>query len=386
MKPRALILLPEAPYPAIGGGPLRSASILESLATRYRLEVIHFRLAGDPDPARLYPPGRITASFTLDLPHHSKSFAPRLGRNLLRALCGIPPLVHRFAGFGSEIGEIVAGQQYDLIWLEHFWLASYAPLLRQHTRRLILDLHNVESAYHSSLAHAMTGPQAQLMHFFARCASNYEARYLPCFDTILTTSEADAARIAHPAVRVLPNTIPWQPLPGCEPGKSIVFTGNFAYTPNQQALAWFLAQVWPTILNRHPSLTLRLVGKEIQHVPTNHPQLDLVGPVEDAVAEIARSQIAIVPLQSGSGTRLKILEAFAAGVPVISTSIGAEGLAVEPGRHLLITNSPADFAAALLQLLDDEATRHSLAEQARKLFEESFTWNQADRILRDLDL
>lgn len=381
---RALIILPEAPYPAIGGGPLRTASILESLAKSFEITAAHFRLAGEPDPAQAYPPGLLTASHTLDLPHHSKAFLPRLARNLVRAARGIPPLVDRFSG--QDLAHVLTGQPYDLIWLEHIWLAPYASALRPHTGKLVVDLHNVESSYYESLAASSPAIHRPLLRQFARKSREAEQRLLPLFDLVLATSEDDARRIAHPNIRVLPNTIPLHPVPQSTRSESLAFTGNFAYTPNQQALAWFLERVWPELLRARPQLRLRLIGKEIHYAYTSAPNIDYIGPVPDAIPAIAESQVAIVPLQSGSGTRLKILEAFASSTPVVSTTIGAEGLELAPSRHFLLADSPSQFAQSIRELLENENVRSRLATAARELYEQRYTWQSAHAVLSRLDL
>lgn len=384
--PRALILLPEAPYPVIGGGPLRSACVIEGLASQFELTALHFRLAGDPDPATLYPPNLLKSSHTLELPQHAKSILPRLIRNLNRALRGIPPLVDRFAGQEAAIGRILHNQRYDLIWVEHFWAATYAPLLKQHTGKLVLNLHNIEHAYYDSLAATSPFHHRPLFRNFADNARRYESILLPHFDLLVTTSSDDARRIQHPNIRVLPNTIPWHDQPIEPQTESLVFTGNFAYTPNQQALQWFLKNCWPTILKHKPKLRLRLVGKEIQYAHSNHPSIDYVGPVHDAIVEIAKSRLAIVPLQSGSGTRLKILEAWAAGCAVLSTPIGAEGLDAIRDEHLKIAEGAEAFTQAVLDLLDNEIVRSRLAQAGRILYEDRYTWKSARKILSELDL
>ena len=384
--PRALILLPEAPYPVIGGGPLRSACVIEGLASQFELSAIHFHLAGDPDPATLYPPNLLSSSHTLKLPQHAKSLFPRLIRNLNRALRGVPPLVDRFAGHEATIEGILRNQRFDLIWVEHFWAASYAPLLKQHTSKLVLNLHNIEHAYYDSLATAAPFLHRSLFRHFARNARHYEARLLPQFDLLVTTSSDDASRIHHPNIRVLPNTIPWHVQPNEPQTESLVFTGNFAYTPNLQALHWFLENCWPTLLKHKPQLRLRLVGKEIQYARSRHPSIDYIGPVPDAIPEIAKSRLAIVPLQSGSGTRLKILEAWAAGCAVLSTPIGAEGLDAKPDEHLKIAEGAEAFTQSVLDLLDNEMVRSRLVQAGRLLYEDRYTWQSARKILSELDL
>ncbi len=382
MRPKALLVLPEAPYPPVGGGALRTASIVESLAKRYELEAVHFGLAGEPDAATAWPVGYLQASHRIELAQHSKSLAPRLLRNASRALRCVPPLVDRFSGHGGELRRALGGRRFDLIWVEHFWAAGYAGLLRPRAGKLVLDLHNVESAYFDSLAATAQGAEGWLWRHFARCARTWEARLWPEFDVVLTTSEEDRARVEHPCVAVAPNTIPWRELPREAAGESIVFSGNWAYTPNRQGLDWFLAAVWPRLRAARPGLTLRLVGKEPQYIPRGVAGVEVVGAVEDAVREIAKSRVAVVPLLAGSGTRLKIVEAFAAGVAVVSTRLGAEGI----GGPVAVADSPVAFAAEVLRLLADEPARRDLAQAGRAKYEAECTWAAVDRQLVALGL
>jgi glycosyltransferase involved in cell wall biosynthesis len=382
MRPKALLVLPEAPYPPVGGGALRTASIVESLAKRYELEAVHFGLAGEPDAATAWPAGHLQASHRIELARHSKSLAPRLLRNASRALRCVPPLVDRFSGHGGELRRILGGRRFDLIWVEHFWAAGYARLLRPRAGKLVLDLHNVESAYFDSLAATAQGAEGWLWRHFARCARKWEARLWPEFDVVLTTSEADRARVEHCCVAVAPNTIPWRDLPAETAGESIVFSGNWAYTPNRQGLDWFLAAVWPRLRAARPRLTLRLVGKEPQYIPRGVAGVEVVGVVEDAVREIAKSRVAVAPLLAGSGTRLKIVEAFAAGVAVVSTRLGAEGI----GGPVAVADSPVAFAEEVLRLLADEPARRDLAQAGRAKYEAEYTWAAMDRQLVALGL
>ncbi len=389
VKPTALILLPEAPYPAIGGGPLRTASIIEFLAAKYELEAIHFRLAGDADPAESYPKGYLVASHALELPHHSKKFWPKLRRNAWRGWRGIPPLVDRFSGFDQQVRAIVGERRFDLIWIEHFWAAPYGEALKANARKLVLDLHNVESQYFASMAVDAPALHKPLLERFSRCALEMERRLLPGFDLVVTTSEEDRRRVGGKSSAVVPNTIPWQKMPDVVKSESIVFSGNFAYQPNQQGLAWFLAGSWPEIRKARPGCRLRLVGREIEFarlVAGGAESIDFIGPVEDAVVSIAESRVAIVPLLAGSGTRLKIVEAWAAGTPVVSTRIGAEGLAAVQDEEIKIADGEGEFAQSVLDLFDNEGASSRLARGARLLYETRHTWQTARDILSELDL
>lgn len=391
-KPQAVVLLPEPPYPAIGGGPLRSGSILSHLSERYEITAIHFRQVGDPDPAGEYPAGVLRRSLLVRLPFHSKGTVAKIRRNVWRAAMGVPPMVDRFRGHEREVAQFLAGEKFALAVVEHFPLAQYAPLLRPLAAQLVLDLHNVESEYFRALAAVSPSQHRFFLRRFANANEALERRWLERFDLVLTTSEPDRERVralSGVSVAVLPNTIPWQPRPAVQRREEIVFTGNFEYQPNQMALAWFTTQCWPQLLQQRPNLRLRLVGKEIEfgrayvHDSRN---VDFVGPVEDAVAEIARAMVAVVPLRSGSGTRLKILEAWAAGTPVVSTPVGAEGLDGMPEEHIRIASNERIFTRAVLELLDNDKERSRLAENARELYEQRYTWRSASRILTGLGL
>src|SRR5262249_9793087 len=191
---------------------------------------------------------------------------------------------------------------------------------------------------------------------------------------------AMACSIAPKAnVSVYPNAIPFAPEPSHNPTESIVFSGNMEYHPNLDAVRYFAAEVWPRLHALHPHLTWRLVGRNSHAVKafTGAPGIDVVGSVPDAVLELARSRIAIVPLRTGSGTRLKILEAWAAGLPVVSTGLGAEGLPARHGEHILLADTPADFVQSVTRLLTCPELAGSLGKAGRLLLEKEFTWQAA---------
>jgi glycosyltransferase involved in cell wall biosynthesis len=204
-----------------------------------------------------------------------------------------------------------------------------------------------------------------------------ERELLPKFDTLLVTSEADRARVSHPDVRVFPNAIPDVPVPAVEEENAIVFSGNLEYHPNVEAVRWFARDIWPSVHRELPDAEWRLVGRNAEAIePTVREVLGarIVGPVDDAVAAIAQARVCVVPLLSGSGTRFKILEAWAAQRAVVSTTIGAEGLGARDGEHLLIADSADDFANATLRLWGDPELRARLAAAGRARYEQHFTW------------
>ena len=275
--------------------------------------------------------------------------------------------------------------------MEHFWCAPYWDQLAPVCARTVLNLHNIESELHHSCAGAETGPAGFAHRIFRQAALDLERAWLPRYSRVLTASEDDAARaraIAPSAyVSVYPNAIPAAPLPPAagplEPD-AVAFSGNFEYHPNYAAVRFFRSEVWPHLRARWPHLVWRLIGKNpeaVRNLTSGDPRIEVTGPVDDAIREMARARVAVVPLLSGSGTRFKILEAWAAGVPVVSTAVGAEGLPARDGETLLLADTGPAFAAAIGRLLASPALRQALGARGRMLVEQQFTWEAAWKML-----
>jgi glycosyltransferase involved in cell wall biosynthesis len=380
----ALVISPEAPYPPIGGGSIRTASILEYLGPRYALDVVAFREPDAADPRCAFPPGLAHAVHTIDLPRHSRTPAARVARNLLRLGLSRPPLNDRFAGFESAISQHLAGRSYDVAIIEHFWCAPYVEQVAPHASRTILDLHNVESALYASLADTKPWPISAAFGRFARAAARMEARWIPRFSAVLATSEEDVHRIRGiapaSAMHVFPNALSPTEQPLASEEDAIVFSGNFEYAPNVSAVRFFRSQVWPRLRERWPGFRWRLVGRNAHGIARyirGDARIEVTGPVADAVAELAKARVVVAPLLAGSGTRFKILEAWAAGRAVVSTTLGAEGLAARDGEHLLVADTPESFAAAVSGLLDSPEARARLGAAGRALLEREYVWPRA---------
>jgi glycosyltransferase involved in cell wall biosynthesis len=373
----ALVVAPEPPYPVAGGGAIRTASLCQFLAARYRLHLVTFG-----------KPREIPAEFAeqvdwVVLPRHSKSWPARVFRNAGRLWRGVLPLSDRFseAVCRQQVARVLEGRRYRLALLEHFWCAGYRDQAAPRSEQVVLDLHNIESELHERSA-ATDGHPARWAHRrFARLARRAEQRLLPQFELVLATSESDRRKICEMApaaqVAVYPNAIPLRfPAPAPEE-HCIAFSGNLEYHPNVAAVRFFTAEVWPALRARDPALRWRLIGKNEQVVArwvSGDNRIELTGPVEDALAELARVRVVVAPLLAGSGTRVKILEAWAARRAVVSTRLGAEGLPAVHGENLLLADSPGEILEAVLVLLQDEALRRRLGEAGKRLVEARFCW------------
>lgn len=382
--PRALMLAPEVPYPLAGGGALRTASLLAYLAGRYRVDLIVFREPGAPDPASLLPPNLVRRLFVLDLAANRRDTVSKAMRNAGRLSRRVPPLVDRFSGFEAHVRRFCGSEaRYEIGVIEHSWCAPYHAAIAPACRRTVLNLHNIESILHRRCAQAEGGPASLAHRLFQSASRALERDWLPRFSEVLTVSGEDrAAALAiapSASIRVYPNAIPFIPLPERAEEDVIVFSGNLEYHPNVSAVRFFRRQVWPLLRERWPGLVWRLVGKNpggVRRYTEGDERIQVTGEIPDAIAELARAKVAVAPLLTGSGTRLKILEAWAAGTPVVSTPLGAEGLPARDGEHLLLAAGPADFAAAVSRLLACNELRSNLANAARLLMEKDFTWEK----------
>jgi glycosyltransferase involved in cell wall biosynthesis len=378
------MLAPETPYPMRGGGALRTASLLRYLAQSHDVDLIVFRQPGAPHPSEALPAGLVQRLTSIDLPANRRSLAARALRNSARVARRVPPLVDRFAGFEAQVSRALEDRRYAVGVIEHSWCAAYLGQIAPVCEKTILDLHNVESMLHARCA-ATEPPAAALAHrVFGQASLEFERRWLPRFSQVLAASESDAdaaAEIAPAAnVRVYPNAIPARPIPVEKRNHAIVFSGNMEYHPNRAAVRFFRREIWPRLRDLHPNLVWRLVGKNplsLRALTSGDARIEVTGEVDDAVAELARAEVAIVPLLAGSGTRLKILEAWSAGTPVVSTSIGAEGLSVTDAKHLLLADGAEAFASAVSRLLACKELQQRLASAGRLLLEKEFTWEKA---------
>ncbi len=376
-----MIVSPEPPYPLHGGGAYRTAALVHYFAQIAPVDLIYISNTGQP---ALLPEGLVRSQSVIALPPHGNGKAARYFRNAMRAGLGVPPLIDRMSGLGGRIEEAIAGRRYEIGVIEHFWCAPYVEEISRAASRTVLDMHNVESVLHERCA-ASEGGLAALGHRrFAPASRNLEAKLLPRFDAVLAASEEDAAQISRisPAAKTMiwPNALPMREIPRVERNGTVGFSGNFEYHPNIDAVRFLVNEIWPLIRLRYPDLKLRLIGRGDHHIRgliRHDNSIEATGQIEDAMAEIAACEVVIAPLRAGSGTRIKILEAWAAARPVVATRMAAEGLSATHNDNCLLEDAPEQFASAVVYLLDSSQERERIGMRARRTFEHCYTWRAA---------
>ena len=260
---------------------------------------------------------------------------------------------------------------YDVVWFST--ARSYEWLGRPDLGPTIVDLDNLEDVKARLRAELLTdqlqstGAGSLLRNRLARYQVRLNASDWRRFQRsvaaqvqrVVIASDLDAARSGLPNVSVIPNTYPRPQRPVGNPAAGgppvLLFQGNLGYPPNIDAAQWLATVIAPLVRAAVPEAEVRLVGRPGANVTELHRPgvVTVVGEVPSMEEELARASVAVVPLRYGSGTRVKILESFAHRVPVVSTTLGAEGLDAEDGVHLLLADDPEEFAAATVRLLGD---------------------------------
>jgi glycosyltransferase involved in cell wall biosynthesis len=209
-------------------------------------------------------------------------------------------------------------------------------------------------------------------------------------EKVVIASDVDAARSGLSNVTVIPNTYPRPERPVGNPAAAgppvLLFQGSLHYPPNIDAAQWLATSIAPLVRAVVPAAEVRLVGRPAVSITQLHREgvLTVVGEVPSMDEELARATVAVVPVRFGSGTRVKILESFAHRVPVVSTTLGAEGLDVEDGVHLLLADEPEELAAAAVRLLGDAALRVRLTEAAEERYLDRYDGRLANEGVRHL--
>ncbi len=257
---------------------------------------------------------------------------------------------------------------------------------------LVMDAHNVESDVLRSVAE----DEDRLVHrrrwrWEAAKTERLERKAVSIADAVCASSDDDAATLeAYGARRlvIVPNGVDTRAVEHRLPprGRKLLYVGHFGYRPNLRAAEELVTRIFPSVRARIPDTTVQLVGRKasesLRHL--TGPSIHIASDVEDVVSFLHKGDVFVVPLRSGGGTRLKVLEAMAAGIPVVSTRFGVAGLAVRDGEHALLADTPAELAAAASRLIEDHALAESLSRAARELVEQRYDWRQVARPLVDL--
>jgi glycosyltransferase involved in cell wall biosynthesis len=281
------------------------------------------------------------------------------------------------------LDRLLAGQVFDVVVLEHLFLAELADTVKD--TPVILVEHNIES----EIARRRYETTTRLLHRFRNRLQwqkllAFERNWLRRFLVCVTVSDLDAAHVQQLSpgteVYVVPNGVDctyFAPPEHDRAEDTVLFFGTLSYQPNTEGLIWFCDKILPRIHAAYPTIKLKIIGAnppERVIALARSPSVEIIGFVPDIRPYLWSASLSIVPLKVGGGTRLKILEALAAQCPVVSTTIGCEGLDLKPDGDLLVADEPRDFAASVVQLLENPDLRLRLACNGQRSVTARYDW------------
>ena len=377
---RILIVTPSIPYPPNWGFGIRVFQIVRQLSQRHSVSVLCYADEGDDDKvAALAEVCHSVHTVTSPLPDsRSKRTAQLL--SLLRRSSFQTASV-RTSAMQLRATELVSSEKFDLVQFESSqmsWLELPSGLPS------IVDEHNIEYELLQRMYQTERSPFRKLYNWgeFRKFRREERASWHRA-DGCAVTSDREGAILAgfepHQLIHVAPNGVDITYFTGDDKAvddNSIVFTGLLSYRPNIDAVTFFTKQVLPLIVRRRPNVVFSIVGLGAPSEVTRlaGPNVRFVGEVPDVRPAVRSAGAFVVPLQMGSGTRLKILEGLSMGKGMVSTTLGCEGIAVRDGQHLLVADDPVAFAEAVLSLLDDRQLAARLGREGRALVEQSYSW------------
>ncbi|MBO4504499.1 MAG: glycosyltransferase [Bacteroidales bacterium] len=278
----------------------------------------------------------------------------------------------------DKLAKILSSESFDIVHVESIYMTPYIPVIRRHSKaKVVLRMHNIEHLIWERLA---SNESNLFRKWVYRTNCNQlrrvEEQILNVVDGYMTISEPDFNYFRITAPNVLGTIVPFgidmdnyevedDYIPSENP--SLCHIGSMNWSPNIEGMEWFLDDVWPAIHEKYPKLTFTLAGRNIPgSIQQRHdPNVTIAGAVADANAFMLDHDFMVVPLLSGSGIRIKIVEAMALGRVVITTSVGAEGLAVESGKHLFIADTPEEFLAVIDKCIATPDICSIIGENAR---------------------
>lgn len=331
-----------------------------------------------------------------EAPRRSPKFFLELGSNVFSKL---PYAIHKYEsrGMADKIRELDRQSAFELIICDflmpavNLFAGNYTPktktLLFQHNAESLIWQRHYEKTSHP-LKRAYFYRQWQRMIQFetwscARC------------DTVVGVSDDDCRIMREDlglknVLGAVPTGVDVPYFAGIKQAKkprSMAFLGSMDWMPNIDAMNYFVREIYPLVKQKSPDVSLAIVGRNppplLREMASNDASITVTGTVDDVRPYLAEAEVMIVPLRIGGGTRIKIYEGMAAGIPIVSTAIGAEGLPLTHREHIVLADSPDDFANGIGELFQKPDFARSIADNGRRLVQEKFSWEAATNIFED---
>lgn len=374
---KILLLCNKVPFPARDGSTIAMASIIDALqVNEAEVSVLAFNTVKhyrDPQEITENTPANLELTYV----HLNNKVRPFTA--LINLFSRKAYQVSRFinAEFRRNLIRELKENDYDLVQIEGLSMAVYLPVIRRYSRcKVVLRAHNVEAQIWDR--HLRTEPNPLVRTYLRlqnRRLRSFEQKVIYEVDGIVAITRDDLAEFSRwqPGKRAIsiPCGVNPRKYPACEdanPEYDIAYVASFDWLPNQQGLRWFLNEVWPLVIQERPGTKFRLGGRDIPKDILNDPPAGVL-PEENISSMrsfMCTGRIAVVPLLAGSGMRIKILENMALGICQVTTTIGAEGIAVTHNENIIIADDPANMAREILHLLDNPEKIRQIGQKARE--------------------
>ena len=386
---KTLMLTPYLPWPLHSGGQIRTYNLLKNLAKKHDITLFSF-IRDDAERAFLQK----LQPFCKKIQVFKRTKSPWAIRNIL--LSGFTPYPFLVCIYLSRDAQLALQNElngsYDIIHAETFYVMPNIPetpiptlLVEQTIEYLGYQTYTVQKA--------PVFIRPLLMIDVAKLRF-WEHWYWKRADLLATMSEEDRRwilrRVPHANIEVVANGIDVSHFRETKPVRpkqpTVLFVGNYKWLPNVDAAEYLIEKIWPFIHKRIPAAELRIVGRDvterIRTMGEKTPGVRVIGEVEDIRDALSRAHVMLVPIRNGRGTRYKILESMAARLPVVSTSLGIEGIQAKDGVHAFIRDSDKGLSEATVRLLNDRETASRLSQAAFELVTSHYNW---EAISADLD-
>ncbi len=393
-----LFLCKTLPHEKVIGGPILVYNRIRILSRRHRVSLLCFV----PEEERDYQ--ETVARFCLDyqgVPMPAPRPFPRKAWDFFFSPVPIYFLNARSPEMYSRLREMVGRHRYDVVVSEYSAVAQY--LFRNPDLAGMKRVMSVHECYYLARRKAWRvqrfSREGISALFNLKGLKKFEFAMYSDADLVLTLTPEGKQELLdiRPDLRieVVPHGVDVEHFCAsgeCEREEAVMFLGNYPHDPNRDAVLYFYERMWPRIREEVPGARFYVVGKDptpdLLELARNDPSVVVTGTVEDVRPYFERSKVFVNPVRIGGGFRGKILEAMSMGLPIVTTSLGAEGVEAEDGRDMVIADDPEDFAAAVVRLLRDDDLCCRLGERARELAVERFSWEKGverlERVLLDL--
>lgn len=373
-----LILSPFSPYPLNQGGKIRIYKIIKNLSRSNSITlaaIVDNKLQSEPGPLQQL----CKEIIFVERP-------PKLWRDRFDFVFGKDPYnyVRYFSvDMKRELARLIKLKSFDIIQIEFTMMWQYADIFNGIP--IVLDTHNIENKIVRQVKNTYRNPLRKFMYVIEerRLRNKEEQAWRECC-LCFTVSDKERNFISSylgnsNKVFTIPNGVDlewFKFYPKTNMGKQLLFLGSMDYRPNLDSALYFLEEIFPLIQSKIKDVKLDIVGRELWRIQ-NHSSIKGVEyheNIPDVLPYFRKADVLVVPLRYGAGTRIKILEAIAAGIPVVTTSKGCEGVEVTNGEHLLVADSPEEFASAVQRVIEDDNLRNSITQNARELVERNYSW------------